>query len=329
MFTKVWWRIFFSAGGLAVLIWSCDSTDPSFRGTALDSAIPAGEFTLTDQDSQSFVLSDHRSKIVLLFFGYAYCPDVCPYTLSTWKQVQDALSEDSDKVEFVFVTVDPDRDTVAQLRKHLSVYSSNFYGLTGTPDELQPVYDSFGVYRERVSVSESATGYLMNHTARIFVIEGNGEWRLSYPFDAPAEDIVHDIRQLLKTASTGPSLEVRDVWSRATASDSKGTAGGTGVVYLTIVNHGTEPDHLISARSEVAEVVEIHETIMRGDRMMMQPVPEGVSIPVGEPVALKPAGAHLMLIGLKRPLVAEDQLEVVLEFEKSGTKTVVSNVRGI
>ncbi len=312
---------------LIIVVFGCESSEPSFRGTALDNSIPAGDFTLTDQDSQAFSLKGHRGKIILLFFGYAYCPDVCQNTLSTWKQVQDALKDESERLEFVFVTVDPERDTVERLRKHLNVYSSNFYGLTGRAEELQPVYDAFGVYRERVSISESATGYLMNPTARMFVVEGNGEWRLSYQFDTPADDIIHDIRQLLKQSEEAPLLELNDVWSRPTATVAQSSPGGTGVVYLTIVNHSDEPDRLLRVSSDVAEVIEIHETRMVGDRMTMTRVEGGLAIPSKGQVELKPAGTHLMLINLKQGLIAEDHFEVVLEFQKSGLKTIWSEVR--
>lgn len=177
---------------------ACRQSDSTFKGTLLDEAIPAADFTLTDQDSQAFTLSAKNDKIILLFFGYAYCPDVCPLTLSTWKQVQDTMQEEHDKIEFVFITVDPERDTVEKLREHLSIYSETFYGLTGTAEELLPVYQDYGVYREKVRVSESAAGYLMNHTARIFLIEPGNVWRLSYTYDTPAIDIVHDLRRLLK-----------------------------------------------------------------------------------------------------------------------------------
>jgi protein SCO1/2 len=182
-----------AAGGLV----ACGPDDASFRGTALDPARPVRDFVLTDQHGQPFRLSDQHGKVVVLFFGYTFCPDVCPTTLSIWKRVDEALGEDAENVRFVFVTVDPERDTREQLKQHVEIFNKDFVGLTGALEDLTPVYQTFGVYYEKDAETESAAGYLVNHTASAFVVDGEGQWRLKHSFDTPEEDIVHDIRQLL------------------------------------------------------------------------------------------------------------------------------------
>lgn len=119
----------------------------------------------------------------------------------------------------------------------------------------------------------------------------------------------------------GPSLHVGDVWSRPAP------AGGTGVVYLTLENQGRQPDRLTGAKSDVADTVELHRTKMEGDVMQMQSVAGGVEVPARSRVIFEPGGAHIMLIGIKRDLKASERFPVVLEFEKSGTLTVESEVR--
>jgi len=159
-------------------------------------------------------------------------------------------------------------------------------------------------------------------------------------------------------APAGPKIRVEDAWSRpasamameeATAGEmhmheeSGGEThmheestggemhmhgmGSTGVVYLTLINEGREADRLISAASDVAETVEFHETKMEGDVMKMQPLPEGIEVPAGGQVELKPGGYHIMLINLKRDLKVGDRFTVTLEFEKSGTLNVEVEVR--
>lgn len=181
---------------------ACKPT-PSFRGNVLatpdgTSAMPAPGFTLTDQYDRLFHLSDQKGRVVILFFGYASCPDVCPTTLSVWKQVHEALGDDAHQVRFVFVTVDPERDTKERLKVHLDLFNSDFIGLTGTEAELEAVYQAYGVYREKVTLSDSALGYQVTHTSSGYVIDPDGAWRLRHPFGTPVEDIVHDIRQLVK-----------------------------------------------------------------------------------------------------------------------------------
>jgi protein SCO1/2 len=170
---------------------------PSFRGSVLAEPVAVPDFTLTDQYGETFRLSDHRGNVVLLFFGYTQCPDVCPTTLATWRKIHEALGEDAERVRFVFVTVDPERDTAERLGLHVNAFNPDFIGLTGAQDELDAVYDTFDVYYEKDTSSGSAAGYLVNHTATTFVLDPDGRWRLRETFGMEVDDVVHDIRQLL------------------------------------------------------------------------------------------------------------------------------------
>lgn len=176
---------------------ACGMSQEEFRGTSLPEPIEAHDFTLTDQYGDTFTLSDQRGTVVLLFFGYTHCPDVCPTTLARWKQVQNALGDDADNVTFVFITVDPERDTRARLRAHLANFGSDFVGLTGETARLEAVYQAYGVYYEKDTSQETAAGYLMNHTGSTYVIDKEGRWRVRFPFGMSVEDMVHDIRLLL------------------------------------------------------------------------------------------------------------------------------------
>ena len=168
------------------------------RGTTYAEPYPvAAEFELTRADGKSFRLSDERGKIVLLFFGYTSCPDVCPTTMAELKQALERIGEKADQVQVIYVTVDPERDTPERVQEYVNHFSPDFIGLSGSESELAIVWNDYGVFREVVDGS-SAAGYLVNHTARVTLIDQQGNLRVSFPFDTPVEDVVHDLNLLLK-----------------------------------------------------------------------------------------------------------------------------------
>jgi protein SCO1/2 len=170
----------------------------SFRGTLYDPALPAPEIELARDNGSSFRLSEMRGNVVLLFFGYASCPDVCPTTLSELRKVNEELGSAADQVKVVFVTVDPERDTPEKIQKYVSIFNPSFIGLSGSLDELEPVWKDYGVFREVDQVASSASGSLITHTARVYLIDRDGNLRLSYSYGTPTEDIVNDLKILFK-----------------------------------------------------------------------------------------------------------------------------------
>ena len=189
---------FFLVG--AVIAWSLLFEKPaSFRGTTYVEPYPAApDFELAKVDESSFRLNEMRGKITLLFFGYTSCPDVCPTTLAELNQALGKLAEgDADRVQVVFITVDPERDTPERIQAYVNHFNENFIGLTGSEDKLSKIWSDYGVFREIVE-GTSAAGYLVNHTARTTLIDGNGYLRISFGFAIPVEDIVHDLKLILK-----------------------------------------------------------------------------------------------------------------------------------
>ncbi|MBT3391109.1 MAG: SCO family protein [Chloroflexi bacterium] len=169
----------------------------TYQGSLIDPPAPTSDFTLKANGGTTFQLSEQHGKIVLLFFGYTRCPDVCPTTLYDFKQIKASLGEQADEIRFVFITVDPERDTIDLLGQFVTAFDSDFIALSGELDELQPVYAAYGVYRQKNDVG-SAAGYLMDHTARVYVIDPNGNLRLTFPFGMAPEAMTEDIIHLLK-----------------------------------------------------------------------------------------------------------------------------------
>ena len=171
----------------------------SFRGTSYGEPYPlAAEIELTRDNGDSFRLSEMRGNVVLVFFGYTNCPDECPTTLAKLKQALEQLGEDkAGQVKVLFITVDPQRDTTERVQEYVNHFNPDFIGLSGTEIELAEVWNSYGVFRENVE-GTSATGDLVNHTARVTLIDQQGNLRVSFALDTPVDDIVHDLKLLLK-----------------------------------------------------------------------------------------------------------------------------------
>ncbi len=184
--------------GLAIVVGVSYFTQPyTYQGSLIDPPAPASDFTLSANAGTTFQLSEQHGKTVLVFFGYTHCPDVCPTTLYDFKQIKALLGNQADAIRFVFITVDPERDIIEMLGEFVTAFDSEFIALSGTLDELQPVYAAYGVYRQKNDVG-SAAGYLMDHTARVYVIDPNGNLRLTFPFGMAPEAMAQDLAHLMK-----------------------------------------------------------------------------------------------------------------------------------
>jgi protein SCO1/2 len=169
----------------------------TFHGTLIDPPLSLTDFTLQTAGGESFRLSDQKGKIVLLFFGYTSCPDVCPVTLATFKQVHERLGDKAENIRFVMITADPDRDTPERVAAYATHFNPEFIGLSGSLSDLQSVWKQLGVFVEKQD-SGSAAGYLVSHTASAYVIDQDGNLLMMLPYGTTAVDMTNDLTQLLK-----------------------------------------------------------------------------------------------------------------------------------
>ena len=168
-----------------------------FHGSWIDPPIPAENFELTAQDGSTFRLSDQRGSLVLMFFGYTHCPDICPSTLAGYQKIQKGMAKKSEFVRFLFITIDPERDTPEQMASYIGFFDSSFIGLTADRIGLEPVWKAYGVYQEKQDAG-SAAGYLVDHSTRIYVVDQKGNLVLTYPYGFDAGLIVDDLLYLLE-----------------------------------------------------------------------------------------------------------------------------------
>lgn len=161
----------------------------------------APDFTLQSATGETVRLSEQAGNVVLLFFGYTHCPDVCPTTLGVARQVLNGLGNEAARVKFFFVTVDPERDSPANLASYTAHFHPDITALTGEPTALAAVYDAYGIFIEKEMQPDAVSEYSVTHTARVFLIDPQGKLRLSYVFGTPAEDILSDVRYILNLNS--------------------------------------------------------------------------------------------------------------------------------
>lgn len=194
--------LWFGFGGMVGLLalfigWRALTNDYTYQGSLIDPPVQASDFALNDQEGRLFRLSEQRGRVVLMAFGYTNCPDVCPTTLAQFKLLKSALGADAEAVRFVFITVDPERDTRERLAAYINSFDPTFIGLSGSREELESVWQNYFVYQQKRETG-SAAGYLVDHTSRIYAIDKDGNLRLTYPFDIEREFLLNDVRHLVR-----------------------------------------------------------------------------------------------------------------------------------
>ena len=183
--------------GATGLISACSQDKPQFKNIDITGADYAKNFQLTDQNGQLRSLKDFRGKVVILFFGYTQCPDVCPTTMAELAEVKKALGKDGDKLQVLFVTVDPERDTPQVLKGYMTNFDPSFLALRPTPDKLAEVAKDYKVYYKKVD-GKTPTSYTMDHSAGSYVYDPQGNLRLYYRYGSGTQALVSDIELLLK-----------------------------------------------------------------------------------------------------------------------------------
>ncbi len=182
--------------GLAALLLAACDLGGAFQGMAIDPPREVPAFTFTLADGTPYPTAPQSGKPMVIFFGYTHCPDVCPTTLADWKRVKEKLGADAARVRFVFVTVDPERDTPAVADRYAKLYDADFVGLSGDAPTTAGIMSAFGVAAAREDVP-TASGYLVSHSAQVFLVNDKGRLVVLYPFGTPWEALAADLDRLL------------------------------------------------------------------------------------------------------------------------------------
>ena len=181
----------------AGLLTACTPDKPQFKSIDLTGADYAQGFSLADHNGQVRTLKDFAGKMVVVFFGYTQCPDVCPTTMAELAQVKQLLGPDGNKLQGIFITVDPERDTPELLKAYMGNFDASFLALRPTMAQLPEVAKDFKIYYKKVD-GETPGSYSMDHSAGSYIFDGKGRIRLYTRYGSGAEALASDIRLLLK-----------------------------------------------------------------------------------------------------------------------------------
>ncbi|WP_129780909.1 SCO family protein [Peristeroidobacter soli] len=171
---------------------------PAFMLPPLELRAPTPDFSLTDGNGHVQTLSNFRGRVVVMFFGFTRCPDVCPTELFKLSQVMQSLGEDAEHVQVLFITLDPERDTPELLSNYTAAFNPSFLGLTGTRQQIDALAKDYFVVHARVPVGDS---YVIDHSTFTYILDRQGRLRLLARMDTPGPTLVHDLRLLVHDAT--------------------------------------------------------------------------------------------------------------------------------
>jgi protein SCO1/2 len=196
--------IIVAALAMAAGIWAAravlehNSVQDELDATRFPQAREIASFSLIDHNNAVFDNSVLKDRWSFIFFGYTHCPDVCPTTLSVLNSVAQKLGDLDEDIRFVFLSVDPERDTPEQLAQFVSYFNSDFIGVTGTPEGIEQITRQLGVLHIRAQPEEGASGYLVDHSASVFLFDPDGRYHAVFSPPLSADAIAGDFRKMLQ-----------------------------------------------------------------------------------------------------------------------------------
>ncbi len=189
--------------GMAGFVYTSDRAfTPPQDAQGIGKALIGGPFDLVAHDGRNVTPADFAGKHMLVFFGFTHCPDVCPAKLNTISIALEDLGPLADRVTPIFITVDPERDTPERMAEYVSNFSANIVGLSGTPEQITRAVKAYRVYSARVEMENSATGYLMDHSAFTYLMDENGEYVTHFAYGESAAKMTERLRRELAGGTT-------------------------------------------------------------------------------------------------------------------------------
>ena len=184
----------------AAVLTACSPDGPAFRGVNITGADYARDFSLTDHHGQLRSLKDFRGKVVVVFFGFTQCPDVCPTSMQELAEVKAALGADGERLQGIFISVDPERDTLEMLKAYMENFDPSFLALRPTPEQLPALAKDFKIHYKKVD-GTTPTSYTLDHSAGSYLYDPQGRLRVYHRYGSGTEALTEDVRLLLGEAA--------------------------------------------------------------------------------------------------------------------------------
>ena len=184
----------------AAVLTACSPDGPAFRGVNITGAEYARDFSLTDHNGQLRSLKDLRGKVVVVFFGFTQCPDVCPTSMQELAEVKAALGADGERLQGIFISVDPERDTLELLKAYMENFDPSFLALRPTPEQLPALAKDFKIHYKKVD-GTTPTSYTLDHSAGSYLYDPQGRLRVYHRYGSGTEALTEDVRLLLGEAA--------------------------------------------------------------------------------------------------------------------------------
>jgi len=283
---------------------------------------PLTAFALTDHENRIFDLASLKGKWSFVFFGFTHCPDVCPTTLAVLARARDNIAKNTvgaENIQFVFISVDPNRDTASKLRQYVDHFDTAFLGVTGDSAQLGKLAGQLSAAYQ-VAITPGMENYPVTHSAAVFLLDPRARYHAVFtpPHDAEA---IGKRFKVVRELEAGDAVAVRDAWIREAPPGMSMMAG-----YMELRNNTSRPQVLVAASSSGFESAMIHRTIVKDGMAGMVHAPR-IELAANASLIFAPGGYHLMLMKPKRTLRAGDPVVVNLEFRGGLVLPVAFEVR--
>jgi protein SCO1/2 len=283
---------------------------------------PLTAFALTDDKNRLFDLASLKGKWSFVFFGFTHCPDVCPTTLAELARARESIARNTagaEDIQFVFVSVDPNRDTPSKLRQYVDYFDTTFLGVTGDDAQIRNLAGQLGAPYQ-VAITPGLENYPVYHSTAVFLLDPRARYHAVFTPPHEAEAIGRRFK-VVRELEAGDAVSVGDAWIRETPPGMSMMAG-----YMELQNNAARPQVLVAASSSGFESVMIHRTIVK-DGMAGMAHASQIELAPKASMHFAPGGYHLMLMNPKRALRAGDPVIINLEFRGGLVLPVAFEVR--